>query len=146
MFGLLGAGVVMFNVALMLSDRAPSFLRRLFGDAVDRLSDRIDQAPRIPSDQLPSSDALVHIAVWGAAMALVGLTVWTWRGLAIAALGVFGLSLVVEVGQGVYASSRSVEASDAMANAAGIAVGTVTAATAYLLWSAGASLFGRPTE
>jgi hypothetical protein len=146
MFGLLGAGVVVFNVALMLSDRAPSFLRRLFGDAVDRLSDRIDQAPRIPSDQLPSSDALVHIAVWGAATALVGLTVWTWRGLAVAALGVFGLSVVVEVGQGVYSSSRSVEVSDAMANAAGVAVGTVTAAIALLLWSAASSLFGRPTE
>jgi hypothetical protein len=141
--GLLGLGVVVFNVALMLSDRAPGVLRRLFGDVVDRLSDRIDQAPRIPADQLPSNDAIVHIAVWGAATALVGLTIWTWRGLAGAAAGVLALSLAVEVGQGVYSTSRSVEMSDALANAAGVALGTLGAALGFVLWSAGSVLFGR---
>ncbi len=143
LFGLLGVGVVVFNLALMLSDRAPGFLRRLFGDVVDRMSDRIDQAARLPADQLPSSDSVVHIAVWGAAMALVGLTVWTWRGLAAAAVGVLTLSIAVEAGQGVYSSTRSVEVSDAAANAAGVAVGTLAAALAYLLWSAGSVLLGR---
>ncbi len=142
MFGLLGVAVVAFNVALMLSDRAPGFLRRLFGDAVDRLSDRIDQAPRLPADQLPSSDSIVHIAVWGAAMALVGLTVWSWRGLVVAAIGVLAVSAVVELGQGVYSSTRSVEFSDALANAMGVVAGTVAAALAYLAWSAGSILLG----
>ena len=146
LFGLLGFAVVIFNIALMLSDRAPGFLRRVFGDAVDRLSDRIDAAARIPAEQLPGSDAIVHIAVWGAAMALVGLTVWTWRGLVIAALAMLTVSVLVEIAQGVYSSSRAVESSDAFANAVGIGVGTSVAAIAYLLWSAGSVLFGRSTR
>jgi hypothetical protein len=85
----------------------------------------------------------VHIAVWGAATALVGLTIWTWRGLAGAAAGVLALSLAVEVGQGVYSTSRSVEMSDALANAAGVALGTLGAALGFVLWSAGSVLFGR---
>jgi len=143
LFGLLGVAVALFNIALMLSDRAPGFLRRVFGDAVDRLSDRIDAAARIPAEQLPGSDAIVHISVWGAAMVLVGLAVWTWRGLLIAALSVFTISIFVEVAQGVYSTSRAVEPSDAIANGVGVGVGTVAAAIAYLLWSVGSMLFGR---
>jgi len=143
LFGLLGLGVVLFNVALMLSDRAPGFLRRVFGDAVDRLFERIDAGARIPADQLPGNDAIVHIAVWATAMALVGLTVWTWRGLVISAVGVLAISVFVEVGQGVYSSSRAVERSDVLANTLGVALGTVAAAMAYLLWSIGSVLFGR---
>ena len=143
LFGLLGSAIVLFNIALMLSDRAPGFLRRVFGDAVDRLSNRIDAAARIPAEQLPGSDAIVHIAVWGAAMALVGLTVWTWRGLVIAAPAVFATSIVVEIAQGVYSTSRMVEPSDVLANAVGVAAGTLAAAVAYLSWNLGSMLLGR---
>ncbi len=135
LFGLLGLATVLFNAALMLSDRAPSVLRRVFGDAVVRLSERIDAAGRIPAEQLPETDAIVHIAAWAAATVLVGLTIWTWRGLVIGALTVLAVSIVVELGQGVYSSSRVVEADDAIANAAGVALGTVLAALAYLAWS-----------
>jgi len=144
LFGLLGIGVVLFNVALMLSDRAPGFLRRVFGDAVDRLSARIDADARLPAEQLPDSDAVVHIAVWAAAMLFVGLTVWTWRGLVIAAIAVLAISVFVEVGQGLYSTSRAVERSDVLANAVGVSVGAVATAMAYLLWSAGSVLFRRP--
>lgn len=140
--GLVGLAVVVFNVALMLSDRAPGFLRRIFGDAIDRLSDRIDAGARIPSEQLPASDVVVHIVVWAAAMLLVGLTVWTWRGLAVAAVAMVALSAIVEVAQGVYSSTRAVEGGDALANVVGIGVGAASAALAYLAWSAGSALRG----
>lgn len=142
LFGVLGLGMVLFNVALMLSDRAPGFLRSVFGDAVVRLSDRIDAPARIPAGQLPETDAVVHIAVWAAAMLLVGLTIWTWRGLVIAALVVLASSIAVEIAQGVYSSSRMVERTDAIANAVGVGVGTLLAASAYLIWSVGAALGG----
>ncbi len=140
LFGVLGLGVVLFNVALMLSDRAPAFLRRAFGDAVVRLSDRIDATGRIPAEQLPESDAVVHIAVWAVAMTLVGLTIWTWRGLLIASLAVLTISAVVEIAQGMYSSSRAVERSDTIANTIGVVAGTILAAAAYTLWSVGAAL------
>jgi hypothetical protein len=144
--GLLSLAVVLFNVNLMLSDRAPGFLRRVFGDAIDRLSDRIDAGARIPAEQLPGSDAIVHIAVWAAAMALVGLTVWTWRGLAVAALAMLTISAFVEIAQGVYSSTRAVERSDAIANAIGVAFGTLLAAMAYVLWSLGSVLLDRAAD
>lgn len=140
LFGVLGLAVVLFNIALMLSDRAPGFLRRVFGDAVVRLSERIDATARIPAGQLPESDAVVHIAVWAAAMLLVGLTIWTWRGLLIASLAVLTTSAGVEIAQGVYSSSRAVERTDAIANTIGVVLGTLLAASAYLLWSIGAAL------
>ncbi|MGB0115072.1 MAG: hypothetical protein WBP59_17765 [Ilumatobacteraceae bacterium] len=145
-FGFLGLAVVLFNVALMLSDQAPGFLRRIFGDALDRLSDRIDAGARIPAEQLPASDTVVHVLVWGAATLLIGLTVWTWRGLALAALGLLAVSACVEIAQGAYSSSRSVEASDAVANALGVGVGVALAAVCYLAWSAGAAIFGRTSS
>jgi len=144
-FGLLSLVVVLFNVALMLSDRAPRALRRVFGDAVVRLSERIDATARLPAEQLPESDVVVHIVVWAIAMVLVGLTIWTWRGLLISSLAVLATSALVEIAQGVYSSSRVVERSDAMANAVGVVVGTLMAASAYVLWSVGAALI-RPSR
>ena len=146
LFGLLGLAVVLFNVALMLSDRAPGFLRRAFGDVVVGLSDRIDATARVPAEQLPGSDVVVHIAVWATAMALVGLTIWTWRGLMAASLVVLATSAVVEIAQGVYSSTRVVERSDALANAVGVGVGTLVAISAYISWSIVSSLRDPPTR
>lgn len=140
LFGVLGLVAILFNVALMLSDRAPSFLRRVFGDAIVRLSNRIDAAARIPADQIPETDTAVHVAVWATATLLVGLTVWTWRGLLIASLAVLVASAAVEISQGVYSSSRAVERSDAIANTIGVVLGMLVAASAYVLWSFGAAL------
>lgn len=144
LLGLVAVMAVLFNVAIMLSDRAPRVLRSVFGDVVVRLSERIDAQGRIATEQLPETDAIVHIAVWAAATALVGLTIWTWRGLALAALFMLALSVVVEVGQGVYSSTRRVEIDDAIANAAGVTVGVAAAAVCYVAWSAVAAIGGTP--
>jgi hypothetical protein len=144
LLGLVGLAAVLFNVAIMLSDRAPRFLRRMFGDVVVRLSERIDAQGRIATEQLPETDAIVHIAVWAAATALVGLTIWTWRGLVLAALTMLAVSAAVEVGQGVYSSTRRVEIDDAIANAAGVALGVAAAALCYVAWSAVAAIGGTP--
>ena len=124
-------------IALMLSDRAPGVLRQLFGPAAERLSDRIDASARLPStEQLPESDFLVHVGLWAAVTVLIGLTIWTWRGLVVGAGGALTLSAFVEVAQGRYSSSRAVETSDVLGNAVGVAAGVVVTAAAYLAWSA----------
>ena len=96
-FAVLGVGVLLFNVLLMLSDRAPGALRRVGGDFVRRLFARIDASERaadvLADPRLPESDAIVHVAVWALAVALVGLAVWTWRGLLVGAVAVFAVSL-----------------------------------------------------
>lgn len=138
--GLLGVGVLALNAAVMLSDRAPSFLRRVFGDFAGRLSDRIDAGGRpaqIATDpRLPEGDSLVHIAVWGLAIVMVGLAVWTWRGLAVGGVVVFVASIVVEVAQGRYTDTRVVELDDIVANGVGIVLGSLVVAACYLIWSA----------
>ena len=137
----------------MLSDRAPGLLRRLGGDVLARLSERIDagaQAADVLRDpRLPESDAIVHVAVWAAAVVLVGWAVWTWRGLVVGAAVVFAASLVVEFAQGRYTDSREVQTSDIEANAIGIVLGTVAVAACYLLYSGVctlAKLASRPRE
>ena len=137
--GLLAAGAVVFNAALMLSDRAPRATRRILGGFQRRLSERIDadgRAHLAADEYLPEGDAIIHISVWAVAVILVGMMVWSWRGLAIAALGVFAVSIAIELGQGRFSETRSVENSDILANAAGIAVGVTLTACAYLAWSA----------
>ena len=143
LLGVSATARVVFTVALMLSDRAPGALRRLFGDAADRLSARIDAGARVSTDQLPDSDVVVHIVVWATATALVALTVWSWRGLAVAAAAVLATSVIVELSQGIYSTTRVVESADLLSNAAGVGVGAVVAASAYVTWSAAAWLFDR---
>ncbi|CAN5584578.1 hypothetical protein BH23ACT3_BH23ACT3_18990 [soil metagenome] len=143
---LLGAGVVLFNAALMLSDRAPGATRRFGGDLVTRLSERIDAGghpARLRGDpRLPSGEAVVHIGVWAAAMLLVGLALWNWRGLVIGAAVVLTSSAAIEIAQGRYTDTRTSQLGDMVANGIGVAVGTVAAAGCYLLWSLGARRFG----
>jgi len=144
---LLGIAMLAFNAALMISDRAPSVLRRVFGDSARRLFERIDAGDRvsaITSDpRVPQSDALVHIAVWAVAIGLVGIAVWSWAGLVIGGATVLACSLVVEALQGRLSDTRAVEASDAAANALGVAVGATVVAGCYVMWSTAASVFGR---
>lgn len=143
----LGVGMLAFNAALMVSDRAPGVLRRVFGDSARRLFERIDAGARVSSvasdPRVPESDALVHIAVWALAVVLVGVAVWTWAGLVIGGVAVFACSLFVEVSQGRLSDTRAVEASDAAANGLGVAIGSSAVAGCYLAWSALALLFGR---
>lgn len=128
----------MFNVALMLSDRAPGLTRRLFGDFAARLSNRLDAAERLDGltdGSTVGSDAIVHIGVWAVATVLVGYAVWRWSSLIIAAAMVFAASVFVEVAQGRYSSTRAVEMSDVTANGIGVLLGTAAAGVTYLLGS-----------
>lgn len=136
LLGLLSAAVLVFNVVLMLADRAPRLTRRLLGDFAVRLSDRLDASERL--DRLtdgnpPGGDDVVHIGVWAVATLLIGLTIWHWWGLVVAAPMVAAASIVVELAQGRYTTSRAVQASDIAANLIGIALGVTGAAAAYLL-------------
>ncbi len=140
----MGVISVVSIVALMLSDRAPRLLRDVFGDAAERLSERIDASARLPStDRLPESDFLVHIGLWAVAAVLVGWTVWSWRGLLLGALTMLVVSMLVEAAQGTYSDTRKVELNDVAANALGVGLGAAVAAACYLLWSAAAWLVGR---
>jgi hypothetical protein len=144
-FAVLGVALVLFNVLLMLSDRAPGALRRVGGDFVRRLFERVDASERaaevLADPRLPESDAIVHVVVWALAAALVGLAVWTWRGLVIGAVAVFATSLLVEAAQGRWSDTRAVEASDVRANLVGVVLGTLGVGVCYAAYSAVGSLF-----
>lgn len=120
-----------FAGALMLSDRAPGLLVDVFGDTLSGLWERVDASERarsITDRDLPEEDFVVHVVVWAVVAGLAGLAIWSWTGLVVAALGVFGLSVVVELAQGRWSSTRAVEAIDVVANGVGVALGIVAAA------------------
>ena len=137
---LVGVAALMFNAMLMLSDRAPGALQRIGGDAVRRLFERIDLGGRgadvLNDPRLPEDDAVVHVAVWAIVAVLVGWALWSWIGLAVGAIAVFAGSIVIEALQGSLSTSREVEASDVMANLAGVVLGSAVAAACYLAYSA----------
>jgi hypothetical protein len=134
--GLLGGAALLFNMALMVSDRAPGVTRRLFGGFAQRLADQLNKADVVDRGRLPGNDAIVHIGVWGFATVLVALTLWRWSALIPVAIGVFALGAAVEFGQGRYSSTREVEFSDLLANGVGVGVGVGAAAICMLGWSA----------
>lgn len=72
---------------------------------------------------------------------MLGVAVWTWRGLIVGAIVVFACSLVVEFMQGRLSDTRSVEVSDVLANALGVALGVMVVSVCYLAWNALARLF-----
>ena len=144
--GLFAVGAALFNVALMLSDRAPGLTRRIFGDFAVGLADRLNRSERIGSlaeGRTPGNDSIVHIGVWAVAMVLVGLAIWRWASLVVAAILLFAGSVFVEIGQGRYSSTRAVELSDVIANGAGVTLGIATSAACYLAWSGVAAISGR---
>ena len=111
-----------------------------------RLSERLNGAERIGTitdGRRPGNDAIVHIGVWSVAMLLVGLAIWRWAPLIVAAFVLFLGSVAVEIGQGRYSTSRAVETSDVFANGVGVALGVAGSAACYLAWSAAASVVGR---
>ena len=131
-----------FAAALMISDRAPRELRRLFGADVRRLWDRIDAGERVQfvnEAHLPQADFVIHVMVWAVIVMLVAVAIWTWRGLTISVAGVFACSVIIELAQGRYSDTRSVELDDIVANGAGVAIGTCAVALMYLAWNGLAS-------
>ena len=140
---ILALGAVLSNVALLLSDRAPTVLRVLFGDFARRLSNRLDsdgQAGNALEARSVGSDSLVHFGLWAVATILIGIAVWSWIGLATSALVISAGSLLTEVAQGRYSSTRAVESKDAMFNLLGIGTGIAAVALLYLGYAAVASL------
>ena len=136
--GLLGVGAVLAATALLLSDRAPGLLQLAFGERAHRLWERIDAAERVgfrPDADVPPTDFLAHVAIWAVVAALFGLAVWSWRGLVGTAVLLAGTSLLVELAQGRYATLRTVQADDAVANVIGVSFGVLTAAACYAVWS-----------
>lgn len=142
----LAVAAALLTAALMLSDRAPGVLADVFGDDTRRLWARIDASGRadfVADGERPETDAVVHVVVWAAVTGLSVLAVWSWRWLAAVAAGAFGASVVVELAQGRWSSTRAVERSDIGANLVGVTVGTVAAVGVMAMWAAGAALFGR---
>lgn len=142
--GLLGVGASLTTVALLLSDQAPGILDALFGARARSLWERIDGAERagtLPAgSEITSTDFVAHVAIWAIVTVLIGLTMWTWRGLAMSAVGLAGASLVLELAQGRYATTRTVQLTDALANLVGVALGVAVAAACYIVWSTGAAV------
>ena len=132
---LAGIGVVVINAVLLLSDRAPRILRAVFGDGVRRITDRLDAGGRgnaaIAARDI-GGDSIVHFGLWAVATLVIGLAVWSWIGLVATSLAVAATSLMLEVAQGRYSSSRAVEASDAAFNLLGVVAGATVAAVLYL--------------
>ena len=142
-----GMGATMFSAALLLSDRAPSVLRSLFGERVNGLWERVDRGPiEIRSETASQPDFVVHVLIWAVVTALVVLAAWSWRALPPAAGCVAVSSLALELAQGRWSSTREVERSDALANLVGVGTGTVVAAIAMLGWSAVAVAFGETPD
>lgn len=127
-----------FNIALMLSDRAPGLSRRVFGGVAGGVLDSLRRSEVVRSlteGRNPGYDALVHIAVWAVAMGLVGLALWRWTPLFIAASVLFVSSVVIEFAQGRFSSSRDVELSDVISNAVGVMLGVAACSACYAAWS-----------
>jgi|TARA_R110002110_G_scaffold411380_1_gene635689 hypothetical protein len=142
----LALGATLSNVALLLSDRAPTVLRVLFGDFTRQLSNRLDsngQAGNALEARSVGSDSLVHFGLWAVVTILTGIAVWSWIGLATSALVISAGSLLTEVAQGRYSSTRAVESKDAMFNLLGIGTGTAAVALLYLGYAAVASFAAR---
>jgi len=132
---LTGFGIVLANAALLLSDRAPGALRVLFGSSVRRITARLDADGSTESGldaRGIGSDSIVHFGLWAVAALVVGLAVWSWIGLACSSATVAGASLVLEVAQGRYSSTRAVEVSDAAFNLLGVAAGSIAAGAIYM--------------
>ena len=141
--GFLGFASMLAAAALLLSDRAPGVLTTLFGDHARQLWERIDATERIalPStSEIPPTDFVAHVAIWVVVTTLIGLAVWTWRGLAVGVVALSGVSLLLERAQGRYASTRTVQVDDAVANLVGVGIGTAAVGVCYVAWTAGASL------
>ena len=143
---LLSLGGLAANTLILLSDRAPGLLRRV-ARRIDMEVGRAAGAAGVdvPGSGVgvPQSDFDVHVVIWGVAALLVGLAAWSWLSLFMASSTVLASSVVLEMAQGAYSRTRSVQFSDIVGNTLGVMVGTGVVAAFSLAWMAGARLFGR---
>ena len=142
---LAASAALLFNALLMLSDRAPGALRRIGGDFVRRLFDRIDASDRPPRcSPIRACPRATPSSTSPCGRSPSGWSGWPCGrgvGLVIGAVAVFAASLVVEAAQGRWSDTRAVEASDVRANAVGVVVGTVAVGVCYVAYSAIGGLF-----
>ena len=143
---LLGVGALAANVLILLSDRAPGLLRRV----ARRIDVEVDRAAGaagvdVPGSGVgvPQSDFDVHLVMWCIAAVLVGLATWSWLSLFMASSTVLASSVVLEMAQGAYSRTRSVQFSDIVGNTLGVMIGTGVVAAFSLAWMVGARMFGR---
>lgn len=126
--GIVTFGGAVFAALLMLADRAPGLVKAVLGPSAERLWARVDaRAPGLGEQARARPDFVVHVAVWAVITVLLALTIWTVWGVFAAAVLTFSASLALEVGQGVVTTSREVQASDVVANACGVALGSALA-------------------
>lgn len=127
--GVLALGGLLFTALLLLSDRAPGVMRDVLGDAADRLWDRIDATRAQPLGQQARAqpDFVVHVVIWAAVTFLCALTIWTFGGVIAVMVGAFAASVMFELAQGAFTSTRAVEFRDVVGNACGVAIGGVAA-------------------
>ena len=134
---LLGLAAFAANAVILLSDRAPGLLRRL-SRRIDAGVDRAANATGLDVPgrdvRVPQSDFDIHVAIWAVAALLVGLAMWSWLSLLVGSGLVFGVSVALELAQAGYTRSRSVQFDDVVANAVGVAGGTVAVAAFALAW------------
>ncbi len=140
---LLSLGALAANAVILLSDRAPGLFRRLSA-RVDAGVSRAAGATGVDvpggSVRVPQSDFDVHVLIWGAAALLIGLAMWSWASLLLGSATLFGSSVVLELAQRTYSSSRTVQFADIVANAVGVIAGTCVVAGFALAWAAVARL------
>ncbi len=143
---LLSLGGLAANALILLSDRAPGLLRRV----ARRIDVEVDRAAGaagvdVPGSGVgvPQSDFDVHLVMWCVAAVLVGLGTWSWLSLLMASSTVLASSVVLEMAQGAYSRTRSVQFSDIVGNTLGVMIGTAVVAAFSLAWMVAVRLSGR---
>ncbi len=145
---LLSLGALAANAVILLSDRAPGLFRRLSA-RIDAGVSRAAGATGVDVAggrvRVPRSDFDVHVLIWGVAALLIGLAMWSWASLVLGSATLFGSSVVLELAQRSYSSSRTVQVHDVLANALGVIVGTCAVAAFALSWKAVSTLRRAPS-
>ena len=149
---LLGLCALAVNAVILLSDRAPGVFRRL-SSRIDAGVHRAAGAAGVDvpggSVRVPQSDFDVHVAIWAVAALLVGLAMWSWASLVMGSATVLVASVALELAQGVYSRSRTVQFEDILGNTLGVVIGTGAVAAFSLAWwllhpaRSSADLYGR---
>ena len=143
---LLSFAALGLNAVILLSDRAPGLFRRLSA----RIDAGVKQAAGaagvdVPGNsvRVPRSDFDVHVLIWAVAALLVGLATWSWLSLFMASSTVYASSVVLELAQGAYSRSRTVQFSDLVGNAVGVMIGSGVVAAFSLAWMIGLRVLSR---
>lgn len=145
--GLAALAGLAFVALLMLSDRAPGVLTRVFGERARNLWLRIDATSvgEAVGDP-PPADTAVHILVWAVVAFLAGVAVWSWWGLVGVALVSGAIGIGFELAQARWTSTRIDDRDDVVANLLGITTGVVAAALVIAAWRSAAWLWSRVTR